>query len=68
MGHELAEWIWRARAQFPSQRPWPVQESLPELILERLAALGAAERRRSSEVGNEERPKRQRDSRNGSLR
>jgi hypothetical protein len=49
---ELAEWmIRRKRARFV-ERVWPVDGSLPEPILERLAALEGAERRRSGEAAD----------------
>jgi hypothetical protein len=47
MVHELPEWIRRLRAQFPSESLWPVEGSLAGPILDHLAALEDAERRRS---------------------
>ncbi len=38
------------RPGFPSERLWPVDGSLPELIRESLAALEEAERRRSAQT------------------
>jgi hypothetical protein len=49
MGHDFPEWF-RPRAGFPSDRVWSVNHSLPEAILERLAALEAAERRPSAQA------------------
>ena len=48
MVHGVPEWIRRLRARFAAERPWPLDRSLPESMLERLAALEEAERRRSS--------------------
>ena len=48
MAHDFPEWIRRARARFPRGRLWPVDDALPQAILERLAVL--AEPRRFGQV------------------
>jgi hypothetical protein len=58
MVHDLAEWIRCQRPRFQSERVWPVEDSLPEPILERLAALEQAEQRRSGELAKERQRKR----------
>ena len=52
MEHDLPEWIRHIRTRFTSERLLPLDGSLPKPIIERLAALEDAERRRSGDRGD----------------
>ena len=59
MERDLPEWIRQILGRFTSDHPQPVDTSLPKPILERLAALEEAERRRSGEGAGERRQPRE---------